>query len=392
MSQKKRIVLLGATGSIGQSTLEVLRKFPDQLQLVGIAANHNAQHLSAIAKEFNVPEITLFNEKAYTEAQKSNIFPQNTHLHTGHPGLIHLATLPNADIIVVALTGTLGLQPTLEAIKLGKTIALANKEILVMAGNIIMSTAKAHNALILPVDSEHNAIFQCLHHQDPKAVDSIILTASGGAFRNHSPEQLKTVTPQDALKHPTWSMGQKVTIDSATMANKGLELIEAHWLFNTPPEKLQVLIHPQSIIHSMVQFVDGSILAQLSPTSMTFPIQYCLLFPQRLPACRPPLDLSQHIHLELSPPDLQKYPCLGLAIQALKAGGLAPTVFNAANEVAVDAFLSHKIPFLNIPIVIDKTLELIFNQISTELSVIIETHNQATTIAKKLIDEFRYLS
>lgn len=387
MSSKKRVVLLGATGSIGDSTLEVLRNYKDQFDLIAIAANQNSTKLATIAKEFNVTEVTIFDEKAYINAKQSGQFPATCRLHTGQEGLNYLVSLADADIIVLAITGTLGLQPALEAIKLGKTVAFANKEILVMAGNVIMEAAKIHNATILPIDSEHNAIFQCLQGQDRKAVESIILTASGGAFRNFLPEQLKTVTPEDALKHPTWSMGPKVTIDSATMANKGLELMEARWLFDMPVEKLRVLIHPQSIIHSMVQFIDGSILAQLSPTSMVFPIQYCLFFPDRMPASRPSLDLSKLLNLELSPPDLNKYPCLRLAIEALETGGLAPAIYNAANEVAVEAFVSHKIPFINIPVVIDKTLQVVSNHKSNELSVIINTHNEAIAIAKQIINE-----
>lgn len=387
MSSKKKIVLLGATGSIGESTLEVLRRYPKEFELIGIAANQNLSKLAAIAKEFYVSEITIFDDKAYKQAKQSGLFPRHCNLHAGQEGLNYLSSLPEADIIIVAITGIVGLQPTLSAIRLGKTIAFANKEILVMAGNVIMSTAKESNATILPIDSEHNAIFQCLQGHDRKAVESIILTASGGAFRSFLPEQLKTVTPEDALKHPTWSMGPKVTIDSATMANKGLELMEAHWLFDMPVKKLRVLIHPQSIIHSMVQFIDGSIIAQLSPTSMVFPIQYCLFFPHRMPATRAPLDLSKVLNLELSPPNLERYPCLKLAMEALETGGLAPTIYNAANEAAVEAFVAHKIPFLSIPVIIDKTLQLVSNQESNKLSIICETHNQAIAIAQQLINE-----
>lgn len=384
---RKRIVLLGATGSIGDSTLEVLRKYSEQFELIGIAANHNFRKLEAIAREFNVPEVTIFDEKAYAEAKKGGSFSKKCNLYNGEEGLKTLASLPEADIIILAMTGTIGLQPTLEAIKLGKTVAVANKEILVMAGNVIMNAAKKHHARILPIDSEHNAIFQCLEGEDRSAVESIILTASGGAFRDLLLEDLKTVTVKDALKHPTWSMGPKITIDCATMANKGLELMEARWLFDMPVEKLQVIVHPQSIIHSMVQFIDGSILAQLSPTSMVFPIQYCLFYPDRLQRCKAPLDLSKILTLELRPPDFNRYPCLKLAIEALESGGLAPTVFNAANEVAVDAFVSQKISFVNIPEVIDKTLQVVSNSISNELSVIIETHDQAIAVAKQIINE-----
>lgn len=387
MSFKKNIVLLGATGSIGKSTLTVLRKYKNHFNLLGIAANYNIDALAAIAKEFACQHVAIFDETAYVNAEKSSIFPKSTALHAGLEGLIYLSTLKDVDIVLMAITGTTGLHPTLEAIKLGKTIALASKEILVMAGSIVMAAAREHQAAILPVDSEHSAIFQCFNGAPLNSVDSIILTASGGPFRNYSLDQMKNITLRDALKHPTWSMGQKVTIDSATMANKGLELIEAHWLFSTPPDKIKVLIHPQSIIHSLVQFIDGSIIAQLCPPSMIFPIQYALFYPSRLPYSAQPLDLSQTLSLELTPPDLDRFPCLSLAMEALRAGKSAPTIFNAANEIAVQAFVDNKISFLKIPVIIDKTLELVSNQEFNELNSIIETHHRAINIAKQVINE-----
>lgn len=385
----KHIVLLGATGSIGESTLEVLRKYKNHFKLVGIAAHHNIQKLAQIAQEFDVPEICIFDKKNYLDAKKNGIFPTSCNLHVGEEGLNYLSTLPDIDIVVLAMTGIIGIKPALAAIELGRTLALANKEILVMAGAVIVEAAKKHHATILPIDSEHNAIFQCLHAEEKKTIDTIILTASGGAFRNYPLEELKNVTPEDALKHPTWKMGPKVTIDCATMANKGLELIEAHWLFNINPEKLKVLIHPQSIIHSMVQFIDGSVIAQLCPPSMTFPIQNCLLFPERLPATKATLNFDEYLKLELSPPDMKRYPCLQLAIDALKSGGLAGTIFNASNEVAVEAFINKKLAFLKIPDVIDKTFEKVFTKSSSQLSLqkIIEMHNYATEVAKTFINE-----
>lgn len=385
----KQIVLLGATGSIGESTLEVLRKYRKHFELVGIAAKKNFRALAKIAEEFNVREVCIFDEKCFMEAKVGAIFPKNCILTTGEEGLEHLVTRPKVDVVVLAMTGIIGIKPALAAIELGRTIALANKEILVMAGAVIMEAAKKYHATILPIDSEHNAIFQCLQGEENDAIHSIILTASGGAFRDYPKEALHNVTPEDALKHPTWIMGQKVTIDCATMANKGLELIEAHWLFNVGAEKLKVLIHPQSIIHSMVQFVDGSVKAQLSPTSMTFPIQNCLLYPKRFDACKDPLDFSQFMKLELFPPDMERYPCLRLAIEALKAGGLACTIFNAANEVAVEAFIGRKLPFLKISDLIDKTMEKVFNGSSSQVSfpLIIEMHNYATEVAKEKLNE-----
>ena len=388
MVKKKNIVLLGATGSIGQSTLAVLRKYKDYFNLSGIAGNNNVEGLSAIAKEFNVPHVAIFNEESYFKAKAASVFTKETELHYGIEGLTQLATLQEADLILVAITGTTALHPTLEAIKLGKTIALASKEILVMAGSIVMTAAKEHQATILPIDSEHNAIFQCLHNESIESVDSIILTASGGPFRNYSLEQMKEVSLKEALKHPTWAMGKKITIDCATMANKGLELIEAHWLFSVPADKLKVLVHPQSIIHSLVQFIDGSIIAQLAPQSMTFPIQYALFYPERKAPTSKPLDLSKALNLELSPPDLERFPCLKIAIDCLKEGNLAPAIFNAANEVAVQAFIDQRISFLKIPVIIDKTLELVSNQsLNNELNSIIETHNQAIATAAQVINE-----
>lgn len=387
IQRKRRIVLLGATGSIGESTLQVLRHYRDCFELIGIASKQNFQEMAKIAKEFDVPEVCLFNEQPFLRARESGLFSGNCNLYMGEEGLKHLATLKDADIVVLAMTGIIGIRPALAAIELGKTLALANKEILVMAGSIVMEAAKKHNALILPMDSEHNAIFQCLEGQDKSAVDFIVLTASGGAFRDLSMEKLKTVTPQEALKHPTWRMGRKITIDCATMANKGLELIEAHWLFNVGIKQLKVLIHPQSIIHSMVQFIDGSIMAQLSPTSMTFPIQNCLFFPKRFPSCNGSLDLTQYLKLELFPPNFERYPCLRLAMEALRVGGLAPAIFNAANEVAVEAFNSLKLPFIKISEVIDKTLQVVSNKDSNKLVKIIETHNEAIAVANKIINE-----
>lgn len=389
ISKGKKVVLLGATGSIGESTLEVLRKYREYFELVGIAANRNFDKLAKIAEEFDVRDVCIFEEKCFLEARSKGIFAEDCNLCVGEEGLQYLATLPDVDIVVLATTGIIGIKPAMAAIELGRTIALANKEILVMAGAVVMEAAKKHQATILPMDSEHNAIFQCLHGEESKTIDSIILTASGGAFRDYSLEALNNVTPKDALKHPTWRMGPKVTIDCATMVNKGLELIEAHWLFNVGAEQLKVLIHPQSIIHSMVQFIDGSVIAQLCPPSMTFPIQNCLLFPERLPSCKESLNFSQYLKLELFPPEMERYPCLQLAIDALKAGGVAGTIFNAANEVAVEAFNAGRLSFLKIPDVIDKTMEKVFNGSSSQLllSVIIEMHNYATEVAKKIVNE-----
>lgn len=385
---KRRIVLFGATGSIGKNTLKVLRRHPQLFELIAIAAKTQYRGLAAIAKEFNVPNIAIYDTKAYAEAKKSGLFTKNQKLFLGEEGLLHLASLQETDIFVMAIVGTIGLKPTLAAIERGATVALATKEILVMAGAYVIASAKKHNATLLPIDSEHNAIFQCLQGQAHKSVKSLILTASGGPFKDYSYNQMRSITPKEALKHPTWCMGPKVTTDCATLANKGLELIEAHWFFDVPPEKLQVVVHPQSVVHSFVQFIDGSTLCQLAPPSMTFAIQYGLLYPERHESVDPSIDFSQALSLNFHPPDLDRFPCLRLAQDSLKAGGLASTVFNAANTVAAQAFLSNRIPFLSIPNLIDKTLQKCSYGEVSSLEDIMEAHNHAEAIATHLIDEF----
>ena len=352
---KKRLVLLGATGSIGDSTLQVVRKHPDKLELVAVAAHKNCAKLDAIAREFNVKHVGVFDEAAALTAKKAGLFKGRT-LHVGPAGLEELACLQAGDMVVAAVVGTLGLKPTLAAIKAGKDIALANKEILVLAGQFVMAAAKKHGITVVPLDSEHNAIFQCLDGERPQDVAKLLLTASGGPFRDFTREQMAAVTPEAALKHPNWDMGPKVTIDSSTMANKGLEVIEAHWLFGLPAERIQVVVHPQSIVHSMVQFVDGSIIAQLCPPSMTFPVQHSILYPGRAEGVAPTLDFTQKLSLDFRPPNLVLFPCLRLAFSALKAEGAAPGTFNAANEIAVAAFLARRIRYLDIPRIIEKTL------------------------------------
>jgi 1-deoxy-D-xylulose-5-phosphate reductoisomerase len=353
--RKKRLVLLGATGSIGENTLKVLRGHRDKLELVAVAAFKNCAKLDEIAREFKVQHVGVFDEKAALEAKKAGLFKGRT-VHIGPAGLIELACLPQGDMVVAAVVGTLGLKPTLAAIRAGKDIALANKEILVLAGQFVMAAARKHGVKVIPLDSEHNAIFQCLDGERPEDVAKLLLTASGGPFRNFTREQMVKVTPDAALKHPNWNMGPKVTIDSSTMANKGLEVIEAHWLFGVSADKIEVVVHPQSIVHSMVEFVDGSIIAQLCPPSMTFPVQHSILYPGRATGVVPTLDFSQKLSLEFHPPDLSRFPCLKLAFTALRAEGAAPATFNAANEVAVAAFLERRIGYLDIPRVIEKAL------------------------------------
>lgn len=350
---RKKVVLLGATGSIGANTLRVLRAHPDRLELIGVAANRSAKDLADICREFKVPYAALSDASISSESD----FPSGTKLFSGPDCLEQLATLEEADIVLVAVVGSCGLLPTLAAIEAGKDIALANKELLVLGGQFVIEAAKRKGVRLLPTDSEHNAIFQCIEGHDPAHLDKLILTASGGQFRDTPIDELSTVTPEDATQHPNWSMGPKITVDSATMANKGLELIEAHWLFGLDSKKLEVVIHPQSIVHSFAQFVDGSILAQLSPPSMTFAIQHCLLYPDRQPGVDSTLDFSETLQLDFSAPDMKRYPCLKLAYEAMHCGGSAPAIFNAANEVAVARFLNKEIQFLDIPKVIEYTLE-----------------------------------
>ncbi len=356
---KKKLVLLGATGSIGGSTLRVLRAHSDRIELVGVAARSNGCELAEICREFNVANAVLSDETAYQAAKAANTFPAGTTLQCGEDALSELATLPEADIVLVAVVGACGLKPTLAAIEAGKDIALANKELLVLGGAFVIEAAKRKGVRLLPTDSEHNAIFQCIEGHPQAHLDKLILTASGGQFRDRPVESLANVTPEDATQHPNWSMGPKITVDSATMANKGLELIEAHWLFGLEPQRLEVVIHPQSIVHSFAQFIDGSILAQLCPPSMTFAIQHCLLYPDRAPGVDATLDFREAMQLEFKAPDLARYPCLRLAYEAMRAGGSAPAIYNAANEIAVERFLAKELPYLDIPQVIERTLQTI---------------------------------
>jgi len=358
---RKRVVLLGATGSIGKNTLRVIAAHSDKLELVGIAARSNWQNLATIAREFGVRQVGLFDENAYTAAKASGAFAPDTKLHAGLPGLVELAQLPEADLVLVAVVGTTGLEPALAAIAAGKNLALASKEILVLAGKFIMAAARQHHAKLLPVDSEHNAVFQCIEGRPTSTVSRIVLTASGGAFRDWPAERLAHATPADALKHPNWSMGPKITVDSATLANKGLELIEAQWLFGLRADQCQAVLHPQSIVHCLVEFTDGAMLAQLCPPSMTFPIQHALLHPSRIPGIEPPLDLARLLSLEFRPVDEKRFPMLRLARQCMDVGGVAPAIYNAANEIAVAAFLEGRVPFLAIPAIVDQTLQNISN-------------------------------
>lgn len=340
--KRKRVVVLGATGSIGDSTLKVARDIPERMEIVGLAANSNAEKLAAAANKTRAPAICLVDEtKIDILRSKLEYRPK---ILVGEEGLREIAKLENADMVLIAIVGTAGLHPALDAIESGKDLAVASKEILVMAGEAVTNAAQKRGVKILPVDSEHNAIFQCLDGRASE-VRRIILTASGGPFRETSREKLQYVTVEEALKHPTWNMGPKITIDSATLFNKGLEMIEAHWLFGVGMDRVEVVIHPQSIVHSMVEFADGSTLAQMSYSNMCFPIQYAVTWPERVANTLPPLDFSTLSKLEFEIPRYEDFPALSLARYAGETGGTLPAVMNAVNEVAVAAFLNRQLRF-----------------------------------------------
>jgi 1-deoxy-D-xylulose-5-phosphate reductoisomerase len=349
----KRIAILGSTGSIGQSALDVAAIHPDRIRVVGLAAGQNADLFAAQVAQFRPRAVAMASAEALSRV---SLPPTVDTRDVGISGLVAVATHPDVDLVLCASSGTAALEAVLAAIEAGKTIALANKEVLVMAGELVIAASARHGVTILPVDSEHNAIHQCVHARPNAEVRRLILTASGGPFRGRSSRSLESVGPEDALRHPTWRMGRKITIDSATLMNKGLEVIEARWLFDAAPSRIEVVIHPQSIVHSMVELQDGSIIAQLGSTDMRLPIQYAFSYPERWGSPLPPLDLAGCGPLEFEKPDLESFPCLGLAYRALESGGGYPVVLNAANEVAVAAFLQGALGFTSIPRLIEQAL------------------------------------
>jgi 1-deoxy-D-xylulose-5-phosphate reductoisomerase len=353
--EPRPIAILGATGSIGTTTLAVVRAHPTLLRVAGLAAHSRWRELIGPAKEFQVKTIALADPAAAAAARASGDFP-GVRILEGTAGLTEVACLPEVHTVVSAVVGTAGLAPTLAALNARKHVALASKELLVLAGKFVTAAARAGGTTLLPVDSEHNAIHQLLRGKERAEVARLVLTASGGAFRDTPLAELARVTVAQALQHPNWNMGPKVTIDSATMAHTGLEVIEARWLFDLPESRIDVVVHPQSIIHSLVTLTDGSLQAQLSPPNMAYPIQDCLLFPRRLPCPAPQLNLAEALALTMSPPDPQRYPCLTLARAAAAAGGTAPAIFNAANEVAVEAFVAGRLPFTGIAELVRQTL------------------------------------
>jgi 1-deoxy-D-xylulose-5-phosphate reductoisomerase len=351
----KKISILGSTGSIGQSTLSVVAQFPDRFKIVALAAGNNVALLEEQVRQFKPSVVAVAGEKA-AEGLKTRCEDLKVRIFSGVEGMVRVAADDDADITVSAIVGTAGLVPTMAAIRAGKHIALANKEVLVTAGELVMAESRSRGISIFPVDSEHSAIFQCLQTSANNEIRKLILTASGGPFRAFSQKDLLQVTVAQALKHPNWSMGRKITIDSATLMNKGLEVIEARWLFNIPQDKIKVLVHPQSIIHSMVEYRDGAVVAQLGMPDMKGPIAYALSYPERLADVSPALDLASIGTLTFEEPDLDRFPCLAYAFDALKAGGTMPAVLSAANEVAVKYFLNEKIRYGEIASVINATM------------------------------------
>ena len=389
------VCILGATGSIGQSTLKVLARHPEQYMVYAVSAFSRLDALLEICKQYQ-PKIVVVPQSKALEFQQllQQAQLKNIEILTDEAGLIAIAAHDQVDIVMAAIVGAAGLLPTLAAVKAGKRVLLANKEALVMSGDIMMQAAREHNALLLPVDSEHNAIFQSLPSdylqaertgQPQLGVSRILLTASGGPFLNHSLEQLHDVTPQQACKHPNWSMGQKISVDSATLMNKGLELIEACHLFAISEQYITVVVHPQSIIHSLVQYVDGSTLAQMGNPDMCTPIAHALAWPQRLTTDVPALDLFAVAQLNFQSPDTTKFPALNLARQAMQAGGLAPTILNAANEIAVAAFLQQKIRFTQTAHVVEHTLQNVHNGKAEHIDIILQTDMIARQVAAQRI-------
>jgi len=352
----KRVVLLGSTGSIGTSTIKVAEDLPDRVQLIGLAAGNNLELLLEQTRKHKPRVVSINDPKKAVAAREA--LGKSVEVLCGSEGLLKLATLPEADIVLIAIVGTAGLQPALAAIRAGKDIAIASKEILVMAGETVMSEAKKHGVKVLAVDSEHSAIFQCLDGKPPESVRALWLTASGGPFRTMPKEEFANITVERALKHPSWVMGKKITIDSATLFNKGLEMIEARWLFNIGMDRVKVVVHPQSIVHSLVEFVDGSIIAQLSTPDMCLPIQYSLTYPERVSSDRVQTNLARLGSLTFEEPDEERFPAITLARRAGETGGTLPAVLNASNEIAVDAFVNHRIKFTDITQHVRRTMDV----------------------------------
>ena len=389
----KHLSILGSTGSIGTQTLDIVKNNPKEFKIIGLTSNNNIDLLKKQINEFKPEAVAVMDE------EKADLLKKyaDINVYSGINGIIKIATLENVNLVVNSLVGSIGVKPTIEAIKSKKNIALANKETLVAAGSIVMEEVKKNDVSLMPIDSEHSAIFQCLNKENFNIVNKIIITASGGPFRNYTKKQLERATVKDALNHPTWKMGNKITINSATLMNKGFEVIEAHWLYNIPYEKIEVLVHPQSVIHSMVEFKDNSTLAQLSLPDMKIPIQYALSCPKRLPLKTKNLNLAEIKNLNFNKPKLELFPCLKYAYDAGIDGGTLPTVLNAANEIAVNAFLNNEIKFLDIPRLINKIMDKHKIIKNPNLSDILDADKKSRQEAEKIINlnllrsgEFRF--
>ncbi|MCE1240531.1 MAG: 1-deoxy-D-xylulose-5-phosphate reductoisomerase [Azonexaceae bacterium] len=393
MSRRQGITILGASGSIGQSTLDVVRRHPDRYRVVALTAHRQIERLVADCLEFSPMLAVLGDAGAAAEANRLlREQGSKTEVLHGEAALVTAATLPEADMVMAAIVGAAGLAPTLAAAESGRRILLANKEVLVMAGELFMRAVRAHGAVLLPVDSEHNAIFQALPADFSRGltaagVQRILLTASGGPFRNASLADLQSVTPAQACAHPNWSMGRKISVDSATMMNKGLEVIEACWLFDAPPELIQVVVHPQSVVHSAVQYSDGSVLAQLGNPDMRTPIAYAMAWPERVAAGVEALDLFRIGRLDFQAPDFERFRCLQLAYDAIAAGGTAPAILNAANEVAVAAFLAERLPFLGIARLNEAVLGAMPALPESSLDEVVDADAAARRLAERLVAE-----
>lgn len=380
----KNISILGVTGSIGNQALEVLRSQKESFVLEAVSANTSVNEIIEIIEEFNPKYVAMMDELSYIKVRDyCKINNKKNEVLSGLDGLITISTLPQIDLVLTSIVGMIGLKPTIEAIKCGKNIALANKETLVVGGEIVMQLAKEYNVSIIPVDSEHNAIFQCLQGNKNEDIKRIILTASGGPFRGKSREQLKKVTLEEALNHPKWSMGKKISIDSATLMNKGLEVIEAKWLFDVNPKDIMVVVHPESAIHSAVEYIDNSIIAQISSTDMRLPIQHALNYPKRCKSVVKELDLFAISKLTFERPDFQTFRCLDFAYEAIKLGGNTPTILNSANELAVKLFLERKISFLEIEEIIENSLETIERKYDLTVDKILETEVRVKELISK---------